>query len=51
MIRVAVCDDDKLFAGNLERLIMEYFGRRLIKCDVEVFYDGSTLEEEYRKKS
>lgn len=51
MIRVAVCDDDKLFAGNLERLIMEYFGKRLIKCDVEVFYDGSTLEEEYRKSN
>lgn len=49
MIRVAVCDDDKQFAGNLEKLIMDYFDKRLIKYEIEVFYDGSTLEAEYQK--
>lgn len=41
MIRIAVCDDDMIFASSLESKIIELAKKRYIEIDTEVFVDGA----------
>lgn len=45
MLRIAICDDDRLVAANLESLIERITQKYLLQCSIEVFYDGSTLKQ------
>lgn len=49
MIKVAVCDDEKLIAGQIEALLFEICKNENILVNIDVFYDGESLEEEILK--
>lgn len=44
MLKIAVCDDEKIIAGQIEGMLLTLCGRKGIVVDIEVFYDGITLE-------
>ncbi|MDE7334361.1 MAG: LytTR family DNA-binding domain-containing protein [Lachnospiraceae bacterium] len=44
MLKIAVCDDEKVITGQIESMLLALCGQEGIAVDVEVFYDGSTLE-------
>ncbi len=46
MLKVGVCDDEKLIAGQLEELLFNLCHREHIPIDIDVFYSGHSLEEE-----
>lgn len=43
MLRIAICDDDLSFTGNLETLILQESRSMGIRADIDVFSDGMTL--------
>lgn len=43
MIRIAICEDDKAFAGYVESLIIELSRFMGVKVDTEVYFDGASL--------
>lgn len=43
MLRIAICDDDLSFTGNLETLIIKESRSIGIRVDTDVFCDGETL--------
>ncbi len=46
MLKVGVCDDEKLIAGQLEDLLLNLCNREHIPIELDVFYSGHSLEEE-----
>lgn len=44
MLKIAVCDDEKVITGQIESMLLTLCGQEGIAVDIEVFYDGSTLE-------
>ncbi len=48
MLKIAICDDDLRFAGNLETLVMAESWGLGIRVETEVFADGKTLVEHIR---
>lgn len=49
MVRVAICDDDKNFAGGLETLVMEEAEIMGVQIETEVFFDGKPLLKELER--
>ncbi len=43
MLRIALCDDDSKFTGELETLVIEESRKLGIRAETEVFSDGKTL--------
>lgn len=43
MLRIAICDDDLKFTGELETLVIEESQKLGIRVETEVFSDGKTL--------
>lgn len=49
MLRIAICDDDKILATQIEEMLNHYLDRKMIEHDIETFYDGTTLENKYER--
>lgn len=49
MLRIAVCDDEKKFAGELETLITQEMEILGIQVETEVFFDGEPLLREMNR--
>lgn len=49
MVRIAICDDDKNFAGGLETLVMEEAEVMGVQIETEVFFDGKPLLKELER--
>lgn len=49
MINVAICDDEKIIASQIEGSILIICNSEGISVDTEVFYNGKSLEEEILK--
>ena len=49
MIKVAICDDEKMIASQIESLILRICKNESILVNTDVFYDGESLEEEIAK--
>lgn len=49
MIKVAICDDEKMIASQVESLILRICKNESILVNTDVFYDGESLEEEILK--
>ena len=47
MLRIAICDDDVYLVANIEEMLCQYLKKNLIESDMEIFYDGITLEKKY----
>lgn len=45
MLRIAICDDDVLFTGMLEKLLKKEALSNGIEIEIDVFFDGSMLEK------
>jgi len=43
MLRVAICDDDLKFTGQIEALVFQESQKLGIRVETEVFSDGKTL--------
>ena len=50
MMRVAVVDDDEVFAKNLSRSVYEELCRRSIQCEICDFRDGKTILDSHSEK-
>lgn len=49
MIRVAICDDDKVFVGHIETMILDVCKKENIAIETDVFYSSETLQKEIFK--
>lgn len=49
MIKIAICDDDILTTANVETLIQNISVKKIIKIEIDVFYDGRTLVDYIKK--
>lgn len=49
MIKVAVCDDENVIVAQMESIILDLCSRENIPVDIDVFYNGESLEKEIRK--
>lgn len=49
MIKVAVCDDENVIAAQMENIILDLCSRENIPVDIDVFYNGESLEKEIWK--
>lgn len=49
MIKVAVCDDENVIAAQMESIILDLCFRENIPVDIDVFYNGESLEKEIWK--
>lgn len=49
MLKIAVCDDEKAIANQIEHLILQVCTKESIPGDTDVFFDGKSLEEEIHK--
>ena len=47
MIRIAICDDDILFAGNLETMVQKEAVKQGMNVETEVFSDGIDLKKSF----
>ena len=45
MLRIAICDDEKVIAGQIENNIVGICERESIGIDIDVFYSGISLEK------
>lgn len=45
MIRIAVCDDEVIVTSEIEELLFKVARKQLINIEVDVFFDGNTLEK------
>ena len=43
MVRIAICDDDKAFAGEIESLIIRLADVMCLKIETDVYFDGASL--------
>lgn len=43
MLRIAICDDDQLICGEIERTIEKHGQQNYIKVEVDVFFSGEKL--------
>ena len=40
-MKIAICDDEEVFAQYLRKLIFEILGEKQILCSIDLFYSGS----------
>ena len=38
MIKIAVCDDERFYRLRIKKLIADYFERKDIPCDIDIFW-------------
>lgn len=43
VIRIAICDDDKFFCSEIEKIILDFETTSIVRFDIEVFYSGESL--------
>ncbi|MDE6944565.1 MAG: LytTR family DNA-binding domain-containing protein [Lachnospiraceae bacterium] len=43
MLEIAICDDEKFVAANIEKMLMDLSASSSILLEIDVFFDGSTL--------
>lgn len=43
MIKIAICDDDKIFAKEFEALLMKLAEQEMVTVDIDPFYNGQSL--------
>lgn len=43
MLRIAICDNDKVICSQIESIIIKYCAENSLKSDVEVFYSGESI--------
>lgn len=48
-MKIAVCDDDLVFASNVEKMLFEIADSRKIKIQIEVYTDGDDFLKDYNK--
>lgn len=48
MLQIAICDDDLIFTGEFERLVIQESRNMGIRVEIEVFSDGKCLIENIR---
>lgn len=46
MLKLAICDDDIMFAGKFETMLLSISEQEHIKLDIDVFIDGKELVED-----
>lgn len=51
MLRIAICDDDVIFCHNLEKEILNESKNLGLQANIDVFFDGYTLQESIQKGS
>ena len=44
MLRIAICDDDKILVTQIEEMLNRYLDKKMIDRYIEIFYDGASLE-------
>lgn len=49
MLKIAICDDDLKFTGELETLVMKECQRSSTRCETDVFSDGKNLLESFQQ--
>lgn len=49
MIRIAICDDEEIIAGQIEQYILQISERENIPVETDVFYSGKSLEQNVDK--
>ena len=47
-LKIAICDDDRIQASIIEKLIEKIAVTKFINVDISVFFDGMTLKDYYR---
>lgn len=47
MIKIAICDDESIFTANMEDMLIKIGKKNTIEIDINVFFDGSTLEKSF----
>lgn len=45
MLRIAICDDDKILVTQIEEMLNRYLDKKMIDRYIEIFYDGASLEQ------
>ena len=51
MLKIAICDDDQIFSGHLETLILQKSRHMNLQVETEVFSDGKSLVDSIREGS
>lgn len=49
IISIAICDDDKLFTGSIELLLMNLAKKYSMTVETEVYYKGEDLVKDIKK--
>ena len=49
MLRIAICDDDKILVTQIEEMLNRYLDKKMIDRYIEILYDGASLERIYEK--
>lgn len=49
MLRIAICDDDKILVTQIEEMLNRYLDKKMIDRYIDIFYDGASLERIYEK--
>lgn len=44
MLKMIICDDDKIFCSNLENLVIEVCKERYLKYEISMFYEIDKLK-------
>ena len=45
-MRIAIVDDDLIFAEKIERVVKDFFGGKQENCDIKIFNNGLSLLNE-----
>lgn len=48
MLRIAICDDDKILVNHIEKMLNQYLDKNLLQHDIVLFYDGMELDKHYQ---
>jgi DNA-binding LytR/AlgR family response regulator len=50
MIRIAICDDEIMMTSKIEAMLIQLSESNGIELDIDVFFDGETLEKSIRQE-
>ena len=42
MLRIAICDDDKILVTQIEEMLNRYLDKKMIDRYIEIFYDSGS---------
>ncbi len=49
-MRIAICDDEKIFCKSIWRFLNQYFARRERMVSLSAFFNGKALIREHEKE-